>query len=141
MIRKNCLWAILGVCGSLLVVAVPTATQAAEPDAQHASARDAKVVCHGVNTPGSRTREKECATRDEWRARRDMRVVCRLGTRPGAQAKEEFCATVAQWRALGIPNRTRTAYSHASAGGPTSPVVPGNSNFGGTVASQSSFQR
>ena len=143
MIRDNCLWAILGVCGSLLVVAVPTATRAAEPEAQHASAWDSKVVCHRVNTPGSRTREKECATREEWRARSDMKVVCRWGTRPGAQTKEQFCLTVALWQALGIPNRTSAnshgSYSHGSTG--TSPAVPGNSNFGGTAASQSSFQR
>ena len=132
MIRKNCLWAILGICGSLLVVAVPTATQAAEPEAPHASAWDAKVVCHRVKTPGSRTREKECATRAEWRARGipDRSRTFYSHDRPLGPRK----LNGSRGSSPAVPG----SYSHASPG--TSPVVPGNTNFG-TVASQSSFQR
>ena len=138
MISKTFL-AIVGVCGSLLAVAVPTAARAAEPAAQHASAWDTKVVCHSVKKGGSQTRERECATREQWRAAQNAELLCHWGKKPGAQNKEQLCETVAEWRA-----RDRAAsHSGGSPGGSqgTSPSVPGNSNFGGTAANQSAFQR
>jgi len=137
MIRKTCLFATLGVCASLLVVAVPTAAQAAEPSAQHASKKDTKVVCHRVKKSGSNTRERECMTKGQWRAARDSEPVCHWGKRPGSQIKEQFCMTAAEWRALAA--RAGTAFTPAGFEA-TSPPVPGSSNFG-TAANQSSFQR
>ena len=139
MSNKKCVWALLSVCGSLLAASWPAAAQPAEPAAQHASAADTRVVCHRVT--GSRASKKQCATREEWRARE---VVCLWGTRAGAETKEKVCNTVAQWRALGIEavaRRSRTC----SVCGPGSafykgdnPTVPGGVT---TVASPSSFQR
>jgi hypothetical protein len=153
MISKSCL-AILTVCGTLLIVATPTATQAAEPAAQHASARDTKVVCRRAKKSGSETREGECMTKAQWRAARGAELVCRWGKAPGSDVKEQFCATVAEWRAYdarawasGAPRRPPAIPVDLAlripslGGGGTSPSVPGNSNFGGTVASQADFQR
>jgi hypothetical protein len=144
MIRSDCVWGMLGLCGSLLVAAVPTGTQAAELSAPYASASDIKVVCHKVKKSGSHTRERLCATPQQWRAFRDMKIVCRSGKRPGAAGKEQFCATVAQWRSPAtrppgwIRARPPSWPVEASLG--YSPAVPGNSNFG-TVANQHDFQR
>ncbi len=137
MIRKTCLFAILGFSASLLFVAVPTAAQAAKPAAQHASARDAKVVCHRVKKSGASTRERECMARAQWRAARDAEIVCHAGKRPGSQIKEQFCMTAAEWRTLAA--RASAAFTRGGFEG-TSPPVPDGSNFG-TVANQSSFQR
>jgi hypothetical protein len=138
MIRKICLFAILGVCASLLVVAVPAAAQAAEPSAQHASKKDAKVVCHRVKKSGSNTRERECMTKGQWRAARDSEPVCHWGKRPGSQIKEQFCMTAAEWRTYAA--RAGATFTPGGFEG-TSPAAPGTTNFGGTAASQSSFQR
>jgi hypothetical protein len=137
MISRTSLFAILSVCGTIVIVAAPTATQAAER-AQHASAWDAKVVCRRVKKSGSDTRERECMTKAQWRAARDAEVVCRWGKPPGSDVKEQFCATAAEWRAY--DTRATALRVPSFGGGGTSPSVPGNTNFG-TVASQSDFQR
>jgi hypothetical protein len=145
MISRNCFWTMLGVCGALLAMAAPAATQAAEPSAQQVSATDTKIVCHRVKQPGSRTRQRQCATPAQWRAFRDMKIVCRWGKRPDAEHKEQFCATVAQWR---VPATRPPGWISLNGRSPAgfssdiySPAVPGNANFGGSVASQSDFQR
>ncbi len=77
----------------------------------------------------------------------DTKLVCRWEKPPGSAAKEEFCATAAQWRAFfkrraqQVQGTGMRSMSTPAAPPGTSPVVPGNSNFGGTVASQSDFQR
>ena len=138
MISKTFLFAILRVCGTSVIVAAPTATQAAEPLAQHASALDANVVCRRVKKSGSDTRERECMTKAQWRAARDAEVVCRWGKPPGSGVNEQFCATAAEWRAY--DTRATALRVPSFGGGGASPSVPGNTNFG-TVASQSDFQR
>jgi hypothetical protein len=142
VIGKTRLFAILSVFGSLVIVAAPTSTEAAERAGQRESARDAKLVCHRVQKPESDARERACMTRAQRRAARDAQVVCRWGKPPGSDVREEFCATVAQWRAY---DARAIAFAGAGAGagfaGGTSPSAPGSTNFGGTVASQSSFQR
>lgn len=61
MTSKNCMWAILALCGSLLAVAAPTVTQAAEDGAKPKAKQDA-VVCRYVDSPGSRLKRKVCGT-------------------------------------------------------------------------------
>ena len=145
MTRKNATWALLGLCGSLLVAAAPAAPQAAQPVAQHASVPDIRVVCHNVKQAGSHARERLCATPSQWHAFRDMKLVCRSHKPPGAEGKsnalliiqgdkQQYCATVAQWRVRA--SRPASWFSSEM----YSPSVPGNTNFG-TVANQSDFQR
>lgn len=67
MISKSWIWA-MGACVPLLVVAVPTASQAAEPSARHAPAADSKIVCRWGKRPGAQTKEKFCGTVAQWRA-------------------------------------------------------------------------
>lgn len=61
MASKNGVWAILALCGSLLTVAAPTVTQAAEDGAKPKAKQDA-VVCRYVDSPGSRLKRKVCGT-------------------------------------------------------------------------------
>ena len=61
MTSKNCMWAILALCGSLLTVAAPTVTQAAEDGAKPKAKQDA-VVCRYVDSPGSRLKRRVCGT-------------------------------------------------------------------------------
>ena len=135
MIGKNCVWALLAAGGSLLAAAAPAATQAAEPSAQLASATDTKVVCHRVKKPGSRTRERQCATPAQWRALRDLKIVCHWGKRTGAETKEQFCLTAAQWRDLGFRFGPWTAAGGWE--GDTQPAIPTNTGVTGAY----SFQR
>ena len=61
MASKNCMWAILALCGSLLTVAAPTVTQAAEDGAKPKAKQDA-VVCRYVDSGGSRLKRRVCGT-------------------------------------------------------------------------------
>ena len=61
MASKNCMWAILALCGSLLPVAAPTVTQAAEDGAKPKAKPDA-VACRYVDSPGSRVKRRVCGT-------------------------------------------------------------------------------
>jgi hypothetical protein len=66
MTRKNPTWAMLGLCGSLLLAAVPIATQAADPAvSEQATASNAgqnEVTCRDLHRPGSRIKERICGT-------------------------------------------------------------------------------
>jgi hypothetical protein len=61
MASKNCMWALLAFCGSLLTV---SAAQAADPPSDQ-GARKAKpdtVTCRYVDSPGSRVKRHVCGT-------------------------------------------------------------------------------
>jgi hypothetical protein len=67
MASKNCTWAILAFCGSLLTVA--TVTQAANPPADQGAKSKAKqdtVTCRYVDSPGSRVKRHVCGTQAQW---------------------------------------------------------------------------
>ena len=59
MIGRKVLWT---VCGSLLLAAAPTITQAA------GRASDTKRVCRWVTPLGSAVKEEYCGTAAQWRA-------------------------------------------------------------------------
>jgi hypothetical protein len=64
MTSKNCMWALLAFCGSLLTVAAPTVTQAADqPAAQAAkpSTKQDEVTCRYLESQGARMRQRVCA--------------------------------------------------------------------------------
>ena len=108
MISKKILWTI---CGSLLVAAAPTITQAA------GRASDTKLVCRWGKPPGSAVKEEYCATAAQWRA---------FFNRRAQQVREP-----ARWG----PNN-----SAAPPGTSYSTSVPGMTGFG-TGSSPSDFQR
>ena len=138
MINNSRSVAMLIACGSFLVVVVPTAARAAEPSAQHVSAKDEKVVCHRVKKPGVNTGARECMSAAQWRVSRETKLVCRWGKSPGSETRQRFCATAAEWH--GFDARTHAVVGPSGWQG-TSLSAPGNTNLGGTAASQSSFQR
>ena len=126
MISKACTLTTLCACGSLLLGA--THTQAAEPAAQHSSAWDSKVVCHNVKNIGTQTRDRECATREQWRATRNLQLKCRWSKTPGSQAKEQVCETVGALRAR---DRARSRWGDSPGWGSSQalPSVPGGAAF------------
>jgi hypothetical protein len=63
MTSKNCMWAIVAFCGSLLTVAAPTVTQAAD---QPKSKAKQDTVCRYVESPGSRVKRHVCGTAAQW---------------------------------------------------------------------------
>ena len=68
MVSKNCAWAILALCGSLLTVAAPTVTRAADQPAEQGAKSKAKqeVACRYVDSPGSRVKRRVCGTTAQW---------------------------------------------------------------------------
>jgi len=66
MASKNCMWAILALCGSLLTVAAPSqaADQPADPGAK--SKPKQEVTCRYVESPGSRVKRRVCGTSAQW---------------------------------------------------------------------------
>lgn len=66
MTKKNPTWAMLGLCGSLLLVAAPIATQAADhtvsDQATASNARQNELMCRDLHRPGSRIKERVCGT-------------------------------------------------------------------------------
>jgi hypothetical protein len=74
MASKNCMWALVVFCGSLLVAAAPTVTQAADQaDAGKSKAKPDTVTCRYVDSPGSRVKRRVCGTSAHWAA--DSRVT------------------------------------------------------------------
>lgn len=74
VINKSCMWAGLGLWGSLLTVAAPAMSQAADPPAQHAATAGAKpetLKCVNLDRPGSHIKARVCGTPAEWSAARD----------------------------------------------------------------------
>jgi len=67
MTSKNCMWALLAFCGSLLTVAAPTVTQAGDQPAEAKSkAKHDTVTCRYVDSPGSRVKRHVCGTAAQW---------------------------------------------------------------------------
>jgi len=69
MTSKNCMWALLAFCGSLLTIAAPTVTQAADQPAGQVAKSKAKqdaVACRYVDSPGSRVKRHVCGTPAQW---------------------------------------------------------------------------
>lgn len=64
MTSKNCMWALLAFCGSLLAVAAPTVTQAA--DQPKSKAKQDGVTCRYVESAGSRVKRHVCGTAAQW---------------------------------------------------------------------------
>jgi len=65
MASKNCMWAILALCGSLLAVAAPAVVQAADPPAEQGAKAKAKqdaTTCRYVESPGARLKRRVCGT-------------------------------------------------------------------------------
>ena len=79
MASKNLTWAILAVCGSLLVA--PTVTQAADPPAKQIATPNAKqdmLVCRDLDIPGSHVKWHVCgvpAKSSEAQIRLSLRLV------------------------------------------------------------------
>jgi hypothetical protein len=118
VINKSCMWAMLGLCGSLLTVAAPTVSHAADPPAQPAATADAKpetLKCVNLDRPGSHIKARVCGIPAEWSAARG-----RLDLLLQNQAVS-----------IGAVGVNTPVYS---------PSVPGMNGFG-TGASQASFQR
>jgi hypothetical protein len=65
MTSKNCMWALLALCGSLLTATAPTVTQAADQVAKSKAKQDA-VTCRYVDSPGSRVKRHVCGTSAQW---------------------------------------------------------------------------
>jgi hypothetical protein len=61
MTNKNGMWVVLALCGSLLIVAAPTATQAADPPAKSKAKQDIGS-CRYIDSPGSRIKRHVCGT-------------------------------------------------------------------------------
>jgi hypothetical protein len=69
MASKNLTWAILGLCGSLLTVAAPAVTQAAEQPAAQIATSNAKqdtLTCRDLDVPGSHVKEHVCGVPAKW---------------------------------------------------------------------------
>jgi hypothetical protein len=69
MTSKNCMWALLAFCGSLLAATAPTMTQAADQPADQVAKSKAKqdaVTCRYVDSPGSRVKRHVCGTSTQW---------------------------------------------------------------------------
>ena len=67
MASKKLTWAILGLCGSVL--AMTTATQAADQPAKQAATSDAKqetLMCRDLEIPGSHIKEHVCGVPAKW---------------------------------------------------------------------------
>jgi hypothetical protein len=67
MASKNLTWAIAALCGSLL--AMTTATQAADQPAKQITTSDAKqdtLMCRDLDIPGSHIKERVCGVPAKW---------------------------------------------------------------------------
>jgi hypothetical protein len=65
MAGKNCKWLILAFCASMLTVAAPAVTQAADQPAEQGAKPKNKpepVTCRYVDSPGSRVKRHVCGT-------------------------------------------------------------------------------
>jgi hypothetical protein len=75
MASKNCMWALLAVCGSLLIAA-PALTQAAdqtEPGAKSKSKPE--TACRYVESPGSRVKRHVCGAPSQAAENRTPYIV------------------------------------------------------------------
>ncbi len=73
MTSTNLTWAILAVCGSVLALAAPTMTQAAEQAAEQqakqdmaAGAKQETLMCRDLDIPGSHIKQHVCGTPAQW---------------------------------------------------------------------------
>jgi hypothetical protein len=74
VISRKVLWVFVATCGSVIVAAAPTMTQAADgPVSEQATALSTKqdeLVCQTVDRPGSHMKQRICAPSAEWSAAR-----------------------------------------------------------------------
>jgi hypothetical protein len=69
MPSKNLTWVILALCGSVLTVASPIVTQAADQPVKQITTSDAKqdtLMCRDLDIPGSHVKHHICGTAEQW---------------------------------------------------------------------------